>query len=87
MNEIKKRRALAGMSCKSYTVDDWEQFQQVKESKRYKDEQKKLKEQYNKMVESRKRKKGKLTRKDFQEIYESVYIKSKKKYKPRLRIR
>lgn len=87
MDKIKKRRALAGISCRSYTVDDWEQFQQVKETKAFKEKQKALKEQYNKMLANRKRKKGKLTKKDFQEVYDFVYIKQQKKYKPRLKIK
>lgn len=87
MNRIKRRRALAGTSCRSYTVDDWEQFQQIKETKSFKEKQKALKEQYNKMLANRKRKKGKLTKKDFQEVYEFVYIKQQKKYKPRLKIK
>ena len=37
MNRIKRRRALAGISCRSYTVDDWEQFQQIKETKSFKE--------------------------------------------------
>ena len=87
MNRIKRRSALAGISCRSYTVDDWEQFQQIKETKSFKEKQKALKEQYNKMLANRKRKKGKLTKKDFQEVYEFVYIKQQKKYKPRLKIK
>lgn len=87
MDKIKKRRALTGISCRSYTVDDWEQFQQVKETKAFKEKQKALKEQYNKMLANRKRKKGKLTKKDFQEVYDFVYIKQQKKYKPRLKIK
>lgn len=39
------------------------------------------------MLANRKRKKGKLTKKDFQEVYEFVYIKQQKKYKPRLKIK
>ena len=35
MDRIKRRRALAGISCRSYTVDDWEQFQQIKETKSF----------------------------------------------------
>ena len=39
MDRIKRRRALAGISCRSYTVDDWEQFQQIKETKSFKEKQ------------------------------------------------
>lgn len=86
MDRVKRRRALAGLSCRNYTVDDWEQFQQIQESKAYKIKQEKLKEQYHKKIEDVKKKKGKLTKKDYQDIFDLVYKKPKKIYKPRLKI-